>query len=90
MKKLISILFAMIIVVGSFAGCEKKDGEPGNPNRFRIVEDYGYRTEINNGSPVSIFVDTETGVMYLRMFGTAGGVTVLLNSDGTPLIWEGE
>ena len=36
---------------------------------------------------VSIFVDKETGVNYLyRQSGYAGGMTVLLDADGKPVI----
>lgn len=37
----------------------------------------------------SILVDTETNVMYLK-FDTGGyryGITVLMNADGTPMLW---
>ena len=39
------------------------------------------------GSPVQIWVDRETGVNYLWMSeGYAGGLTVLLDRDGKPVI----
>lgn len=37
----------------------------------------------------SILVDSETDVCYLQHIGTDGsGITVLLNADGTPKLWE--
>lgn len=37
----------------------------------------------------SILVDKETGVCYLeRKIGYQYGITVMLNADGTPKIWE--
>lgn len=37
----------------------------------------------------SIIVDKETGVCYLEMSGGYHyGITVMLNADGTPKIWE--
>ena len=38
----------------------------------------------------SILVDKETGVCYLKYESVGGysGLTVMLNADGTPKIWE--
>ena len=39
------------------------------------------------GSSIEIFVDKETGVNYLyHGSGYGGGLTVLLKSDGTPVV----
>ena len=39
----------------------------------------------------SILVDKKTGVCYLeRRTGNQYGITVMLNADGTPKIWEEE
>lgn len=46
------------------------------------------------GAQVEVLVDKETGVQYLyRQYGYSGGMTVLLDRDGKPLIapigsWE--
>ncbi len=38
-----------------------------------------------------IYADNDTGVMYLYItISTGGGLTVMLNADGTPKIWQGE
>ena len=38
-------------------------------------------------STMEVWVDTETGVNYLyRRDGNSGGMTVLLDKDGTPVI----
>lgn len=38
-----------------------------------------------------IYADKDTGVMYLYMWNGPGcGLTVMLNADGTPKIWQGE
>jgi len=40
-----------------------------------------------SGNHMSIFVDKETGVNYLfSQSGYAGGLTPLLNRDGTPVV----
>ncbi len=49
--------------------------------RFEIVYKQGM------ASTMKIIVDTETGVQYLAMTeGYAGGMTVLLDRDGKPLL----
>ena len=35
-----------------------------------------------------IIVDKSTGVMYYKWGGTNGGITVILDADGHPLIWQ--
>ncbi|MCI8478332.1 MAG: xylan 1,4-beta-xylosidase [Oscillospiraceae bacterium] len=38
---------------------------------------------------VEIWIDKETGVNYMfHRSGYSGGLTPLLNRDGTPIIWE--
>ena len=50
--------------------------------RFTILE-----TQVEFGARFDIVVDTKTGVTYLwRASGYAGGMTPLLNPDGTPVI----
>lgn len=40
-----------------------------------------------SGPEVSVIVDKKTGVNYLfAAYGNAGGLTVLLNRDGTPVV----
>lgn len=44
----------------------------------------------NNGV-ADIIIDRETGVCYLwKAAGYKGGLTVLVDADGNPVIWEGE
>ena len=44
-------------------------------------------TEVSFGARTELLVDTKTGVTYLwRVSGYAGGLTPLLNADGTPVI----
>ena len=52
-----------------------------NDKRFKKVYNQG---AIDN---IEIWVDTETGVNYVfRSSGYAGGITPLLNKDGTPVV----
>ena len=49
--------------------------------RFEFVEKEGFM------EGARIIVDTETGVQYLYVYsGYGGGVTVLVDKDGKPLV----
>lgn len=80
MKKLI-VCVALIGML--LCGCSSEDpllGGSAMNGGFVAVETNGY---------YSIVVDTETNVMYLQF--NSGiyryGITVLLNADGTPMLW---
>lgn len=80
MKKLI-VCVALIGML--LCGCSSEppsNGDSAMNGRFVAVETNGY---------YSIVVDTETNVMYLQF--NSGlyryGITVLLNADGTPMLW---
>jgi hypothetical protein len=54
-------------------------------------EDRFIKTVVDNGgfsdNYMAIYVDKQTGVNYLfSSYGNAGGMTVLLNRDGTPVV----
>ena len=83
MKKLfvITIILTMIMLLGcglNSLGEKNIDVETG-----RIKKVYGSQYE-------QIFVDTETSVMYLyEGLGYGGGLTVMVDADGRPLLWGG-
>ena len=53
-------------------------------------EERFYKAPINAGELV-VFVDRETGVCYLwRKYMNAGGLTVMVDAEGNPVIWEGK
>lgn len=81
MKK--KILAAILVTTLLIAGCsDMANVSAGQDNTMVLVEserDYG------------IYADKDTGVMYLYMWNGPGcGLTVMLNADGTPKIWQGE
>lgn len=46
---------------------------------------------VGSGRNHFIYADKDTGVMYLYMeSGYGSGLTVMLNADGTPKIWQEE
>lgn len=53
-------------------------------------EERFYRAPVDAGE-LTIFVDRDTGVCYLwRKAMNAGGLTVMVDAEGNPVIWEGE
>ena len=52
-------------------------------NRFEVV----YTQDVGLMGAVRILRDTQTGVEYLfTWYGNAGGLTPLLEADGTPVV----
>ena len=80
MKKLVIILALAISLSGCSGGNSNTEYE--NTERFRKVY-----AEFSN----IIYVDSETNVMYFwHSGGSSGGLTVMVNENGQPLIWKGE
>lgn len=89
MKKILAIILSIMICCFAFVGCGRKNEiikTTELDSRFKIIKD------TNDGlGYCNIIVDTETGVMYLfRGVGYRGGLAVMLDADGKPLIYEGE
>lgn len=78
MKKLIVIMLTALML----AGCST-EAELENKGRFAVIEDDGYWL---------ICVDRETRVMYTVSAGyyNRGTVTLLVDANGDPLIYDGE
>lgn len=68
----------MLIVVLTVAICVCNKTEANN-HRLRTLD---------NGLMYEIYVDDLTGVQYLRT--SHGGVCVMVDAEGKPLIWEDE
>lgn len=83
MKKLAIMLALAISLSGCSGGNFNAEYENNENNgRFRKV----YADFLN-----AIFVDSETNVMYFwHTGGYSGGLTVMVNENGQPLIWKGE
>ena len=82
-KKLFCLLLLLVLPVCLlFTGCNaNNDYTSVNDTRFHIIEYNDKR----------IYVDKETKVMYFWVKnGYGGGLTVMLNADGKPLLYEGE
>ena len=75
MKTKLVVLIALVMVVCiCLAGCSYEMPE------IERVYDISYE---------NIYVDAETGVMYLwQTADSKGGLTVMLNADGTPKVYN--
>lgn len=75
MKRAIVIIMLVVLLSVSMCGCQK--AEAGN-RRLWILD---------SCAMYGIYVDNLTGVQYLKT--NQGGVCVMVDADGRPLIWEG-
>lgn len=82
-------LFCLLLILMSpicflFGGC--KNAETLSTKDFAVIS-----CSQSLGSTTVIYVHRETRVMYLYIkMGYSGGLTVMLDADGKPLIYEGE
>lgn len=74
---LVAILFIIALIFGEDVELETKTEEYPE-DRFVKILDYGDNF---------VMYDKETKVQY---FASTTGITVLLNQDGKPLLYEGE
>ncbi len=80
-KKLIALIATIMLLLFTLCGCNEKICSVSD--RFFVVE--------NLGSLEYIICDRETGVLYLYMEqSNRVAITVLLDKDGKPLLYEGE
>lgn len=82
------VVLATVIACAILAGCgavEVDAAQEEKRARFETV----YTEYVDSDVYASIVVDNETGVMYFAMDNYhGGGITVMVNTDGKPLIWE--
>lgn len=76
MKRAIVIIMLVVLLSVSLCGCGK--AEAGNRRLWVLDASPRY---------YEIYVDNLTGVQYLRTY--KGGVCVMVDTEGKPLIWEG-
>jgi hypothetical protein len=81
MKKIIALMIVVLVVV--LTGCSQVEDKSSDISEFVIVE-------ITNSWKV--VYHKKTKVMYVVSDGTynRGTFTLLVNADGTPMLWEGE
>lgn len=74
MKRVIAITILTLLTL-ALCGCGKAEA---SNHRLRTLD---------TGLMYEIYVDNLTGVQYLRTY--KGGVCVMVDAEGKPLIWEG-
>lgn len=74
MKRVIAITM-LILLTFALCGCRKAES---GTYRLRTLE---------TGATYVIYVDNLTGIQYLRI--PKGGLCVMVDAEGKPLIWEG-
>lgn len=81
MKKIIALMIVVLTVV--MAGCSEVEKTASDKPEFVIVE---------STSTWKVVYHKKTKVMYVVSDGkyNRGTFTLLVNADGTPMIWEGE
>ncbi len=85
MKKIVCLCLVLMIIF-TFIGCSKektdnmKSDNAETTDRFiRVYRDF------NN----AVYVDKETNVLYFwHSGGYSGGLSVMLDENGKPLLWE--
>ena len=82
MKKFISLVLALVLIF-ALVGCTgaSSDNETTSDRFVRVYSEYSS----------CIYVDSETNVMYFWHSGVySGGLSVMLDENGDPLLWEGD
>lgn len=87
-KRLFLLLLICLFPVMLFAGCS-----PSIRSKTGTRYDIGGITfiKIEDNGTFGILVDIDTRVMYIvNTEFNGGGMSVLCNSDGTPMLWKGD
>lgn len=80
-KYCVILIFTILALFLSACSCTNKKYEPSD-----VLCEWAYCGQIDApGANMSIYYDTKTKVMYAR---SGNGYTVLLNADGTPMLYE--
>lgn len=86
---LVILLIAMLVVSVAFAVAGECDK---NATKTETVVEHSQqrfqRVIKDDNSALTVYVDTETNVMYLRRLGS-GGLCVMVDAEGKPLLWDG-
>lgn len=82
MKKLISLVLVLVLIF-ALVGCTgaSSDNETTSDRFVRVYSEHSN----------CIYVDSETNVMYFwHRGGYSGGLSVMLDENGDPLLWKGD
>lgn len=86
---LVILIIAMLVVSVALAVAGECDK---NATKTETVAEHSQqrfqRVIKDDNSALTVYVDTETNVMYLRRIGD-GGICVMVDAEGKPLLWDG-
>ena len=94
MKKVFLAILCVVLCIGLFS-CTISV-EPSEPEQTQIEQKQTQierlvRVYRSKNGLMEIYADSETKVMYLVAdVGYGAGLTVMVDADGSPLLWEGE
>ena len=83
--KWLAITLALVLVALLLAGCNDEFGPTKDGYESNLF------VRIEGGTNYDVLVDKQTSVMYWMSRGAynQGTLTLLVNPDGTPRVWEG-
>ena len=88
MKKIIALLLMLVMISVLFVGCSDRTE---NGNKVYEVCEGVHMIRVSMDGEFGVYVHKETRVMYLASNWTySGGVTVMLDANGSPMSWGGE
>lgn len=86
MKRIAVLVITVFLLIISMTGCVSDSGNI----QYSVCDDVTM-VMVADGSRFSIYVHKETRVMYIGDTGyNQGSLTVMIDEDGKPLLWEGE
>lgn len=86
-KRIICVIL-IVFLIFALAACGKANGSKAYQSPRFVVAGSSHGAEYYTET---IFYDIETGVMYLGVrHGSQLAITVLLNADGTPMLYDGK
>ena len=82
MKKFIAVSLAVVIMAVLLVGCAEVETETTGNEKSMFVE-------VEKTSNFKVVYHRETKVMYAVSLGyyNCGNFTMLVNADGTPMVW---
>ena len=85
----VTIITAIILIAISVASCAPTDYSSSDNAASSINNPYVTFTRVHSNYSFYVYVENVTDVMYLAFIpANGGGVTVMLDTDGTPLLYS--
>lgn len=89
-KKIFCLLLLLILPIFMLCGCALDSAQSSGIGKEYIVGNVIF-VKVEKGEDFDLFVDKNTRVIYIyNKTSYQGGLTAMLNADGTPMLWEGE